>query len=187
MLEIYAVQYVSTRGQAPDLTFSDVLLTGLARDGGLYVPGTWPQLSHADLRGTKLFGSDLSEAKLDSVNAEMASFEGSKLVKVSARKANMRSCLFVGADLSLSDFRDADLDRAQLGRARCEHVQFDDAQMSYADFSHADLSHARFSGATMVRTKFHRCIEKNTEKGNRTRALGTDERLARAEDWQPTH
>jgi threonine synthase len=39
------VQYVSTRGEAPELSFSDVLLTGLARDGGLYVPHTWPQLS----------------------------------------------------------------------------------------------------------------------------------------------
>ncbi len=45
------MHYISTRGQAPDLTFGDVLLTGLARDGGLYVPAAWPQLSHDDLRG----------------------------------------------------------------------------------------------------------------------------------------
>jgi threonine synthase len=32
------VKYVSTRGAAPVLEFSDVLLEGLARDGGLYVP-----------------------------------------------------------------------------------------------------------------------------------------------------
>jgi len=32
------VKYVSTRGQAPALSFDDVLLTGLARDGGLYLP-----------------------------------------------------------------------------------------------------------------------------------------------------
>ncbi len=44
------MQYISTRGQAPDLTFPDVLLTGLARDGGLYVPDAWPQLSAEDLR-----------------------------------------------------------------------------------------------------------------------------------------
>jgi len=44
------VRYISTRGQAPDLDFGDVLLTGLARDGGLYVPAQWPQLSHDDLR-----------------------------------------------------------------------------------------------------------------------------------------
>jgi threonine synthase len=39
------VKYVSTRGQAPVLGFSDVLLAGLARDGGLYVPESWPRLS----------------------------------------------------------------------------------------------------------------------------------------------
>ena len=42
--------YVSTRGAAPDLGFADVLLTGLARDGGLYVPSQWPSLTIADLR-----------------------------------------------------------------------------------------------------------------------------------------
>jgi threonine synthase len=36
------MKYVSTRGTAPVLEFSDVLLAGLARDGGLYVPEAWP-------------------------------------------------------------------------------------------------------------------------------------------------
>ncbi|MDD7911291.1 MULTISPECIES: threonine synthase [Pseudovibrio] len=39
------MKYVSTRGEAPELNFSEVLLTGLARDGGLYVPAEWPELS----------------------------------------------------------------------------------------------------------------------------------------------
>jgi threonine synthase len=39
------MKYVSTRGEAPVLGFGDVLLTGLASDGGLYVPETWPALS----------------------------------------------------------------------------------------------------------------------------------------------
>lgn len=43
------MQYVSTRGQAPKLTFADALLAGLARDGGLYVPETWPQMSPDDI------------------------------------------------------------------------------------------------------------------------------------------
>jgi threonine synthase len=38
------VKYLSTRGAAPVLGFGDVLLTGLAADGGLYVPEQWPQL-----------------------------------------------------------------------------------------------------------------------------------------------
>lgn len=36
------MKYSSTRGEAPVLGFSDVLLQGLARDGGLYLPETWP-------------------------------------------------------------------------------------------------------------------------------------------------
>ena len=44
------MQYVSTRGAAPILGFEDVLLAGLARDGGLYVPQHWPQLSADDIR-----------------------------------------------------------------------------------------------------------------------------------------
>ncbi len=39
------MNYVSTRGSAPALGFADVLLTGLARDGGLYVPEAWPRLT----------------------------------------------------------------------------------------------------------------------------------------------
>jgi len=39
------MRYVSTRGLAPELGFADVLLTGLADDGGLYVPTSWPQLA----------------------------------------------------------------------------------------------------------------------------------------------
>ena len=34
--------HVSTRGEAPAIGFADALLTGLARDGGLYVPEAWP-------------------------------------------------------------------------------------------------------------------------------------------------
>ncbi len=39
------MKYISSRGQAPALNFEDVLLTGLAEDGGLYVPETLPQFS----------------------------------------------------------------------------------------------------------------------------------------------
>lgn len=43
------MRYVSTRGKAPALSFEEVVLTGLASDGGLYVPETLPTFSHADL------------------------------------------------------------------------------------------------------------------------------------------
>jgi len=43
------MHYVSTRGAAPVLNFEEAMLTGLARDGGLYVPQNIPQMSHADI------------------------------------------------------------------------------------------------------------------------------------------
>jgi threonine synthase len=44
------MNYISTRGDAPELGFCDAVLTGLARDGGLYVPESWPQLGQQDIR-----------------------------------------------------------------------------------------------------------------------------------------
>lgn len=47
------MRYVSTRGEAPALGFSDAVLTGLARDGGLYVPEAWPSFSPAEIRAMR--------------------------------------------------------------------------------------------------------------------------------------
>lgn len=43
------MRYISTRGKAPALDFEEVVLTGLANDGGLYVPEELPQITHEDL------------------------------------------------------------------------------------------------------------------------------------------
>ena len=43
------MKYVSTRGSGEPRGFTDVLLAGLAGDGGLYVPDQWPQMSRDDL------------------------------------------------------------------------------------------------------------------------------------------
>jgi threonine synthase len=45
------LRYISTRGEAPELSFEDALLAGLARDGGLYVPKAWPQLAPEAIAG----------------------------------------------------------------------------------------------------------------------------------------
>jgi len=45
------MRYISTRGAAPALDFVDVMLAGLARDGGLYVPERWPGLDAAAIAG----------------------------------------------------------------------------------------------------------------------------------------
>ena len=43
------MRYVSTRGSAPVLGFADAMLTGLAPDGGLYVPEVWPRFTGAQI------------------------------------------------------------------------------------------------------------------------------------------
>ncbi len=47
------MRYISTRGEAPVLGFSDALLTGLARDGGLYLPDEWPVFSIDQIRAMR--------------------------------------------------------------------------------------------------------------------------------------
>ncbi len=72
------MKYISTRGGTPALTFNDVLLSGLAPDGGLFVPEQWPTFSDDEiaqfkdlpypelaLRVLKPFvGGDIAEAAL---------------------------------------------------------------------------------------------------------------------------
>jgi threonine synthase len=53
---------VSTRGEAPILGFGEVLLAGLARDGGLYLPQAWPRLAPATWAG--LAGQDYQAVAL---------------------------------------------------------------------------------------------------------------------------
>jgi threonine synthase len=50
---IAGMRYLSTRGQAPVHDFSSVLLAGLAEDGGLYLPETWPVLTAEDWRALR--------------------------------------------------------------------------------------------------------------------------------------
>ncbi len=65
------MKYVSTRGAAPVLEFADVLLEGLARDGGLYVPDAIPALSI----GAALPYAELASAVMAPYVGEFADFE----------------------------------------------------------------------------------------------------------------
>lgn len=64
------MQFVSTRGQAPALGFSDAVLAGLAADGGLYVPQSWPQLSTADI--ASYAGKPYADVAFDIINRFVA-------------------------------------------------------------------------------------------------------------------
>ena len=54
------MRYISTRGTAPVLSFEAAMLTGLARDGGLYVPESLPRMNTAEIAG--LAGKSYEEA-----------------------------------------------------------------------------------------------------------------------------
>jgi threonine synthase len=49
--DVSRVRHVSTRGESQPLGFIEVMLAGLARDGGLYVPESWPRLSPQTIAG----------------------------------------------------------------------------------------------------------------------------------------
>ena len=57
------MRYISTRGQAPILSFTDALLAGLARDGGLYLPETYPVLSKDQIAA--LAGRSYADTAID--------------------------------------------------------------------------------------------------------------------------
>lgn len=74
------MQYVSTRGLAPAQSFSEILLGGLAPDGGLYLPAEYPQVSGAELDAWRIlsyadlafevlkkFATDIPEADLNAL------------------------------------------------------------------------------------------------------------------------
>jgi threonine synthase len=75
------MQYLSTRGGAPAVSFTEALLAGLAPDGGLYMPERWPGLSHDEI-------ADFSGAPYAAVAAEiLLRFAGNALSRAEAEAA----------------------------------------------------------------------------------------------------
>ncbi len=74
------MRYVSTRGEAPSLGFRDVVLAGLARDGGLYVPETWPELTSGEI--ADLAGRSYAEAAVRIVGR----FAGNEIPRSALRR-----------------------------------------------------------------------------------------------------
>lgn len=79
------MRYVSTRGEAPALGFSDAVLAGLARDGGLYVPQEWPHFSASEIRAMRgLAYPDLAMRVLEPfLGGEISTATFEKLVRES--------------------------------------------------------------------------------------------------------
>jgi threonine synthase len=113
------MRFVSTRGQTPPLGFSDAVATGLAPDGGLYLPETLPQFSAADLARfeplaydalcfefLKLFATDIEPSVLRAIIAKSYTTfthpDIAPIVKLDERTSVLE--LFHGPTLAFKDF-----------------------------------------------------------------------------------
>lgn len=108
------MQYRSTRGESPAVSFSEALLAGLAPDGGLYVPTEWPQFAPGDFTaGASLAAAartliapftagDLLAAALDEITAEAFNFPA-PLVPVGQADYSVLE-LFHGPTAAFKDF-----------------------------------------------------------------------------------
>ena len=114
------MQYVSTRGTAPVLDFDDVLLAGLATDGGLYLPESWPSFSADDIRSmqrmkytelavrvmTPFLGKQIREADFAAmIEDAFAGFAHSAVAPMKQLDANLWLMeLFHGPTLAFKDY-----------------------------------------------------------------------------------
>lgn len=109
------MRYVSTRGDAPVLAFDDVLLAGLAVDGGLYVPEAWPTFElpsagdYADVAAAVIrpfVSGSVIEADLDSIVRQTYSrFRHPEVAPLRQISGNHHLLeLFWGPTLSFKDY-----------------------------------------------------------------------------------
>jgi threonine synthase len=114
------VHYVSTRGRAPTLGFADALLTGLARDGGLYAPLTLPEWRADSIRAlagvpyaraavqvmSDFIGGDFGASELETITAgAYAGFRHAATAPLVQLEPNLFALeLFHGPTLAFKDF-----------------------------------------------------------------------------------
>ncbi len=113
------ITYISTRGEAPALTFTQALLTGLASDGGLYLPDHYPRLAPETIRAfagrpyaevaasviTPFVGDDLPAGLLrEMIDDAYAGFRHPAVTPLSQLDSNLYFLeLFHGATLAFKD------------------------------------------------------------------------------------
>jgi threonine synthase len=113
------MRYVSTRGQAAPQSFADILLSGTASDGGLFMPETWPQISQDEIASfagkpyadvafailKRFAGESFSDAELrDDIAAAYSDFDAREiapLVEIGKDKYLLE--LFHGPTLAFKD------------------------------------------------------------------------------------
>ena len=115
------IRYISTRGDAPELAFDDVVLAGLASDGGLYVPNEVPQFSPQQW-------SDFAKLSYQELAVEiMHPFMGDTLTRAELKKL---------VDASYAEFRHAAIaPLVQIGHNRFILELFHGPTLAFKDFA----------------------------------------------------
>jgi hypothetical protein len=131
-----------------------------------------PNLSGADLHGTKLAEADLSDADLTGIDLIEADLRGAKLVQADLRKADGFNTKLIGANLDGAFLRESNLREANLRGASLRGTIFRNAKLLGADLRKADLSGADLTGATF--------FEANLRGANLVNANFTDSRIGDA-------
>ena len=100
---VQSSQFISTRGESAQASFADVLLAGLAPDGGLYMPAAWPHFSSTEIAGfagkryqdvafeilSRFVGDSFTAAELrEDIEAAYAGFENPEIAPLSAMSGN---------------------------------------------------------------------------------------------------
>ena len=115
------ISFISTRGGGSPQSFTDVLLQGLAPDGGLYIPEEWPQFDTESLRSLAgvpyadvayqiikpFVGSDIDDAALKKILVEVyqGQFDHSAVAPLSQISPNIWVMeLFHGPTLAFNDY-----------------------------------------------------------------------------------
>jgi threonine synthase len=112
------MKYLSTRGSEKDLTFKDILFSGLASDGGLYVPEKWPQINYNELKKIDNYselaleiiypfiGEDIKRTELkDLIDNAYDKFSKNEIVTFKSLRQRERIVeLFNGPTLAFKDF-----------------------------------------------------------------------------------
>ncbi|MCX5201850.1 TIR domain-containing protein [Streptomyces sp. NBC_00237] len=110
-----------------------------ARANALRISNRLKVPSHADLRGARLAGEDLSHRDFSGVDLTGADLTGATLVGVNLTRADLTGARLTGARLDRADLTGADLTRADLSRARLTRARIADVRLSGSRWVRAAL------------------------------------------------
>lgn len=100
------MRYVSTRGRAPEQSFSEILLSGLAADGGLYVPASYPRVSTGELDAWRsLSYADLACAVIGKFADDIAHDQLSALTGATYTAENFSNARDAGRAIDITPLR----------------------------------------------------------------------------------